>query len=131
MGIIPGGSGTQRLPRLVGRGRALEIVLGSGDIDAETADRWGFVDRALPDEELRPFVDRLASRIASFPPEALARAKSAVDAALPDPLEDLLTEDQLFRSCLSDPEAHARMASFLQIGGQTREVERLGLPIWP
>jgi enoyl-CoA hydratase/carnithine racemase len=129
VGIIPGGSGTQRLHRLVGRGRALEIILGCGDVDAETADDWGYVNRALPEDELRTFVDRLAARIASFPPGAIARAKTAVDAALPDPLDGLLVEDQLFRFCLSDPDAQARMAAFLQIGGQTREVERQPLPI--
>ncbi|HKH88711.1 MAG TPA: enoyl-CoA hydratase/isomerase family protein [Acidimicrobiales bacterium] len=129
VGIIPGGSGTQRLHRLVGRARALEIVLGCDDIDAETAARWGYVNRALPDDELRPFVDRLAARIASFPPGAVARAKLAVEAALPDPVEGLLTEDELFRACLSDPEAHARMSAFLAGGGQTREVERQSLVI--
>src|SRR5438128_546748 len=67
IGILPGGTGTQRLPRLVGRGRAAEIVLGCDDIDAETADRWGYVNRALPPDELGPFVDSLARRIASFP----------------------------------------------------------------
>jgi enoyl-CoA hydratase/carnithine racemase len=126
VGIIPGGSGTQRLHRLVGRGRALEIVLGGDDIDAVTAESWGMVNRALPDLELRPFVDRLSRRIASFPPGALARGKAAVDAALPDPTDGLLTEDQLFRMCLADPEAHARMQAFLDGGGQTRAVERLG-----
>ena len=128
VGIIPGGSGTQRLPRLVGRGRALEIVLGCDDIDAATAAQWGYVNRALPDTELRPFVDALATRIASFPAEAIARAKVAVDAALPDPIDGLLTEDQLFRSSLADPEAHSRMAAFLDAGGQTREVELRGFP---
>ena len=128
VGIIPGGSGTQRLPRLVGRGRALEIVLGCDDIDAETAAQWGYVNRALPHSDLRPFVDALATRIASFPAAAIARAKTAVDAALPDPTEGLLTEDQLFRACLGDPEAHPRMSAFLEAGGQTRAVERLGFP---
>jgi enoyl-CoA hydratase/carnithine racemase len=129
VGIIPGGGGTQRLHRLVGRGRALEIILGCSDIDAETAEHWGYVNRALPDDELRTFVDRLAARIASFPPGAVGRAKAAVDAALPDPVDGLLAEDQLFRVCLSDPHAQARMAAFLEIGGQTREVERQTLPI--
>src|SRR5690606_33833278 len=59
IGIIPGGSGTQRLPRLVGRARALEIVLGAADVDADTADRWGLVNRALPAEEVWPYVDAL------------------------------------------------------------------------
>ena len=57
LGIIPGGGGTQRLPRLVGRGRALEVILGCDDIDAATAEAWGYVNRALPPDELRPFVD--------------------------------------------------------------------------
>jgi enoyl-CoA hydratase/carnithine racemase len=126
VGIIPGGSGTQRLHRLVGRGRALEIVLGCGDIDAETAAHWGYVNRALPPAELRPFVDALATRIASFPAGAIARAKQAVDAALPDPTEGLVTEDQLFRICLGDPEAPARMTAFLDRGGQTRDGELRG-----
>ncbi len=129
VGIIPGGSGTQRLPRLVGRARALEIVLGCDDIDAATAERWGYVNRALPAGELRPFVDALATRIASFPPGAIARAKTAVDAALVDPVEGLLTEDQLFRTCLGDPAAHARMTAFMEAGGQTREVELGGFPL--
>jgi enoyl-CoA hydratase/carnithine racemase len=126
VGIIPGGSGTQRLHRLVGRGRALEIALGCSDIDAETAAQWGYVNRALPPGELHAFVDALAARIASFPPGAVARAKQAVDAALPDPTEGLLTEDQLFRECLGQPEAHARMSAFLDGGGQTREGELRG-----
>ena len=108
--------------------RALEIVLGCDDIDAETAAQWGYVNRALPDAELRPFVDALAARIASFPAEAIANAKRSVDAALPDPTDGLITEDQLFRICLGDPEAPARMNAFLDAGGQTREVERLGFP---
>ncbi len=128
VGIIPGGGATQRLPGLVGRGRALEIVLGCDDIDAETAERWGYVNRALPPDELRPFVDALAARIASFPASAVARAKQAVDAALGDVVPGLLVEDQLFRQSLGDPAAHERMSAFLAAGGQTREVERLGFP---
>jgi len=124
LGIIPGGSGTQRLHRLVGRGRALEVVLGCDDLDAATAERWGYVNRALPDAELRPFVDRLARRIASFPPEAVARAKTAVDAALPDPVTGLLVENRQFRMSLSDPQTSDRMAAALALGIQTREVER-------
>jgi enoyl-CoA hydratase/carnithine racemase len=130
VGIIPGGGATQRLHRLVGRGRALEVVLGCDDIDAATAAAWGYVNRALAPEELRPFVDALAARIASFPAASIARAKAAVDAALPDPIPGMLDEDQGFRRCLGDPEngADARMSAFLAAGGQTREVERVGFP---
>src|ERR1700740_1241270 len=66
VGLHPGGGGTERLPPLVGRGRALEIILGADDFDGETAERYGYVNRALPDGELDGFVDALARRIASF-----------------------------------------------------------------
>jgi enoyl-CoA hydratase/carnithine racemase len=123
VGIIPGGGGTQRLPVLIGRGRALEVVLGCGDIDAATAEQWGYVNRALPDGELRPFVEALATRIASFPAATVARAKAAVDAALTDPTGGLLIEAQQFRASLSDPETHPRLEAFMELGGQTRAAE--------
>ena len=123
LGIIPGGGGTQRLPRLVGRARALEIVLGCNDIDADTAERWGYVNRALDDGELRPFVEALARRIASFPPEAVAHAKAAVTAAEPDPVPGLLEEADRFNQTLALPDTRARMEDFLAAGGQTRDVE--------
>src|SRR4051812_46423758 len=104
LGIIPGGGGTQRLPALVGRARALEIVLGGGDIDGATAEQWGWVNRALPDGELRPFVDALAARISSFPPEAIAAAKESVNNAVLDPHPGLRAEEVLFTQCLLDPE---------------------------
>jgi enoyl-CoA hydratase/carnithine racemase len=127
VGIIPGGGGTQRLQRLVGRARALEIVLGCEDIDAELAERWGYVNRALPEDELRPFVDALARRIASFPTHALAHAKAAVTAAEADPVPGLLDEAQRFAQTLADDETITRMERFLELGGQTREFE-LGAP---
>jgi enoyl-CoA hydratase/carnithine racemase len=123
VGIIPGGSGTQRLPRLVGRSRALEIALGADDFPAELAERYGYVNRALPPEELGPFVDRLARRIASFPAEAIARAKAAVLAAESGVREGLVLEARAFEECAALPEARRRMEAFLAMGGQTREVE--------
>jgi enoyl-CoA hydratase/carnithine racemase len=123
VGILPGGSGTQRLPRLLGRGRALEIVLGAADFSAELAERYGWVNRALPPEELDRFVDDLARRIASFPPEAVARAKAAVLAAETGLPEGLTLEAQLFDECVALPEARRRMQAFLAAGGQTRAVE--------
>jgi enoyl-CoA hydratase/carnithine racemase len=125
LGIIPGGSGTQRLPRLVGRSRALEIILGGVDIDAETAERWGYLNRALPAGELTPFVDALARRIASFPPQAVARAKQSVLNAESMPLRDGLVEEAyLFQATLRDPRAQSAMRAFLERGGQTAEGER-------
>ena len=123
VGIIPGGGGTQRLPRLVGRGRALEVILGCGDIDAETAERWGYVNRALDPDELHPFVDALARRIAAFPADAIAHAKAAVAAATPDPLPGLLEEAYRFNQTLALEETRARMEGFLAAGGQTHEFE--------
>jgi enoyl-CoA hydratase/carnithine racemase len=130
VGIIPAGGGTQRLPGLVGRGRALEVILGCRDIDAETAEAWGYVNRALPADELRRFVDKLATRIASCPPTAVAAAKRAVDVAL-DEQTDLTTglriEDQLMRETLAQPAAQERLQATLDAGAQTRDFELGGI----
>lgn len=124
IGIIPGGGGSTRLPRLVGRGRALEIVLGCEDITADVAERYGYINRALPPEELSPFVERLAQRIASFPVEAIALAKSAVDSGegMTTP-EALLEEEHCFNQALATQAARDSMKKFMEMGGQTREVE--------
>jgi enoyl-CoA hydratase/carnithine racemase len=124
LGIIPGGSGTQRLPRLVGRARALEIVLGCDDVPADLAERWGYLNRALPPEELGPFVERLARRIASFPAEAIALAKRSVNAADHGVVEGLLEEADCFNQSVATTAARERMAAFMAGGGQTREVEK-------
>ena len=123
LGILPGGSGTQRLPRLMGRSRALEVILGCQDFTADIAERYGYLNRALPPEELRPFVDDLAYRIASFPPEAIRLAKQAVLEAERDVVPGLLEEAHLFNQTLATDEAQNRMARFLELGGQTRELE--------
>src|SRR5438445_6936316 len=123
LGIIPGGSGTQRLPRLIGRARALEVILGCEDVSAELAERWGYLNRALPPAELGPFVERLALRIASFPAEAVGLAKAAVNAAELPTEQGLLEEADCFNQSLGTAAARARMARFLELGGQTRAVE--------
>ena len=123
VGILPGGSGTQRLPRLMGRGRALEAVLGCDDFDAELAERYGWINRALPPAEIGPFVDRLARRIAAFPRLAVRLAKQAVDAA-DGALEDgLLEESHCFNLTLADPALDARIEGALAAGAQTRAGE--------
>jgi enoyl-CoA hydratase/carnithine racemase len=123
LGIIPGGSGTQRLPRLVGRARALEIILGCEDIPADLAERYGYLNRALPPAELGPFVEHLAFRIASFPAVAIALAKASVDAAEQPTVDGLLEEAHLFNQSIATAAARRRMAAFLAAGGQTRDVE--------
>jgi enoyl-CoA hydratase/carnithine racemase len=123
LGIIPGGSGTQRLPGLMGRGRTLEAVLGCEDFDAELAERYGWINRALPAGEIGSFVERLARRIASFPPEAIAMAKQAVDSAHLPVRQGLLEEWHCFQRSLATDAARERMQAFLDAGGQTREVE--------
>lgn len=127
LGIIPGGSGTVRLPRLIGRSRALEVVLGCDDVDATLAESWGWVNRALEADELWPHVDRLATRIASFPPHAVAAAKASVLRAERDVVADLLDEGDAFQQTLGGPGTQDAMRRFLAMGGQTPAVElRLG-----
>ena len=124
LGILPGGTGTQRLPALIGRGRAMEVVLGGDDIDAATLEGWGWLNRALAEADLATFVDRLAKRLAGFSPGAIALAKAAVLAAAPDPTPGLLEEAYLFDQSLRLEDTAGRMRRFLDLGGQTVEGER-------
>jgi enoyl-CoA hydratase/carnithine racemase len=123
LGIIPGGGGTQRLARLVGRARALEIVLGCGDVEADEAAAIGWVNRALDAAELMPFVRGLAERIATMPADAVRLAKEAIDCALPPVEPGLLAEGDRFNESVALPGARARMREFLARGGQTRAAE--------
>jgi len=123
LGILPGGTGTQRLPRLVGRARALEIILGANDLDAETAERWGYLNRVFEADAIAPFVDALAQRIASFPAEAVRLAKASVDHAESPLAEGLPAESRLFQELLHSDAAKTNMRRFLEAGGQTREGE--------
>ena len=122
LGIIPGGGGTVRLPRLMGRSRALEVVLGCDDVDAATAERYGWINRAARDAAA--IVDRLASRIAAFPPAAVAAAKRSVlaaEGAVPDALKE---ESAAFNELLGHDDTRRAMERFLEIGGQTEDGER-------
>jgi enoyl-CoA hydratase/carnithine racemase len=124
LGIIPGAGGTQRLTRLVGRARALEIVLGCRDVTGDEAAAIGYVNRVLGDDEIEGFVREFAARIASMPPRAVAAAKRAIDGGLPDPDPGYAVEGTAFRDARLDPEATRRMRRFLDVGGQTRDGER-------
>jgi enoyl-CoA hydratase/carnithine racemase len=87
VGMVAGGGPMARLPRLIGRGRALEVLLGSEDISGELAQTYGYVNRSLPDAELDGFVDSLATRIASFDKWAIANTKRLVNTSLPPDVE--------------------------------------------
>jgi len=123
LGILPGGCGTQRLPRLIGRNRAMEVILAGDDLDAETAERWGYLNRIFDPDEIGPFVDALARRIASFPPEAVRLAKQSVNNAELPITEGLSEEAYLFQRTLRTEGAKRNMQKFMDVGGQTRDVE--------
>jgi enoyl-CoA hydratase/carnithine racemase len=108
LGILPAGSGSQHLPRLLGRGRALEVILGHDDLDAETAERYGWVNRALDENGVDAFIDRLASRIASQPLWLLAAAKRAADALAPSLQRGLELEREASRAAFAG--AHGRVS---------------------
>jgi enoyl-CoA hydratase/carnithine racemase len=118
VGLHPGGGGTERLPHIVGRGRALEIVLGANDFDGDTAERYGYVNRALPDAELDGFVDALARRIASFDRRAIAAAKRLINEVSLPPADRLLDSLTSFEAALMWPEAQQRIQKLLNRGLQ-------------
>lgn len=119
VGIIPGGGGSTRLPRLLGRGRALEVMLGCADFDADLAERYGYVNRSIPTAAIDGFVARLAARIASYPAEAISLAKTAVAAQEADLERGLAQERECFlRAATSEP-ARQRMSAALSAGLQT------------
>jgi enoyl-CoA hydratase/carnithine racemase len=118
VGVHPGGGGTERLPHLVGRGRALEIILGANDFDGDTAERYGYVNRALPDAELDGFVDALARRIASFDQRAITAAKNLVNQVSLPSADSLLDAITSFETALTWPEAQQRIQALLERGLQ-------------
>jgi enoyl-CoA hydratase/carnithine racemase len=118
VGLHPGGGGTERLPHLVGRGRALEIVLSANDFDGNTAERYGYVNRSFPDAELDGFVDTLARRISSFDRRALVAAKNLVNEVSLPPFDRLLDAFTSFGTALGWSEAQNRIRSVLERGLQ-------------
>lgn len=125
MGIFPGGGGTQYLNRLVGRARALEIVLGGELFDTTVAERYGWINRAVPDKSLDSFVDALARRIAGLPKGVAAAAKEALDAAetsglVPDLAEEAAAHAKVYPS---PDDVVDRLRVVMEHGGQTREGE--------
>ncbi|MCZ8377842.1 enoyl-CoA hydratase/isomerase family protein [Mycobacterium sp. CPCC 205372] len=127
-GLVPGGGPMARLPRLIGRGRALEVLLGADDIDGDLAQLYGYVNRSLPDAELDAFVDALATRIASFDKQAIAETKHLVNVNSLPPDDEIAPEWDAFVAALGRPAAQARIQKLFERGfHQPGDVEtRLG-----
>jgi enoyl-CoA hydratase/carnithine racemase len=115
-GLVPGGGPMARLPRLMGRGRALEVLLGADDIDGELAQIYGYANRSLPDSELDGFVDGLALRIASFDKHAIADTKRLVDIASLPPDAEIAPEWGAFITSLQRPATQARIKKLMELG---------------
>jgi enoyl-CoA hydratase/carnithine racemase len=123
-GVIPGPAGAQHLARLMGRARALEVMLSADDYDAELAERYGWINRAFPAEELDGFVRSLAHRIARFPAAGHAVVKDRVNGVALAPAEDFQRDSTLFVEGLRDPVARGRIQGAFKRGFQTREAEK-------
>jgi enoyl-CoA hydratase/carnithine racemase len=122
-GVIPGAGAAQHLTRLMGRGRALEVLLSADDYDADLAERYGWINRAIPASELDDFVRRLALRIASFPAAGHAVVKNRVNAIALAPAEEIQRDSDLFPEGVAAPEYQRRMQAAMKRGFQTREAE--------
>jgi len=116
VGLVPGGGALEWLPRLVGRSRALEIVLSGDDFDADIAERYGWVNRALDDKDLDSFVDALVRRLASFDRETLAAAKAQINRFGMPTATELQSSNDLFFPLLDLPSAQSRRAKIRNIG---------------
>ena len=123
LGAVPGAGGMQHLTRLLGRGRALEVLLSAADYDAELAERYGWINRAIPGAELGGFVQSLARRIAAFPAAALATAKERLNAIALAPVEEFRRDSDLFAELAGTEEAQGRIRAAMSRGLQTREGE--------
>jgi enoyl-CoA hydratase/carnithine racemase len=123
-GVVPGAGGVQHLTRLMGRGRALEIMLSAEDYDAELAERYGWINRALarpraPDD----FVSSLAHRIVQFPTAGIVALKERVNAIALAPVEDFRRDSDLFGEGARKAEAQSRFQTAFKGGFQTRDGE--------
>jgi enoyl-CoA hydratase/carnithine racemase len=128
-GLLPGGGATQHLVRLMGRSRALEVMLSADDYDADLAERYGWINRALPAAELDDFVRSLAHRIAAFPAAGRAVVKDRVNAIALAPVEEFRRDSDLFAEAVRDPDARALLGAAMQRGLQTRDAELNLAPI--
>ncbi len=127
-GVVPGGGPMARLPRLMGRGRALEVLLGADDIPGDLAERYGYVNRSFPDADLDAFVESLATRIASFDKRALSETKRFADVASLPPDFEIAPEWDVCLASIMRPAAQERIKKLIDLGfHKTGDVEnRLG-----
>jgi enoyl-CoA hydratase/carnithine racemase len=123
LGTIPGAGAVQHLTRLMGRARTLEVLLSADDYDADLAERYGWINRALPAKELGGFVRTLAHRIAGFPAAGQVVVKERVNAIAIAPVEDFRRDSDLFAEGVRNPEAQKRLQAAIKRGFQTREGE--------
>ncbi|PJJ72816.1 enoyl-CoA hydratase/carnithine racemase [Diaminobutyricimonas aerilata] len=140
VGAVPGGGTPSRLPRLIGRGRALEILVGADDYDGELAERYGYVNRALPDGELDDFVTAFAERVSRFDSRALQEVKAFVDSASLPPDEEFPPQIDAFRNSVGRPETQQRIGQLVARGLQQASateselgaaVAELDIPVQP
>jgi enoyl-CoA hydratase/carnithine racemase len=124
LGVIPGGGAVQHLTRLMGRARALEVLLSADDYDAELAERYGWINRALPTDALADFVRSLAHRIARFPAAGQAVVKDRVNAISLAPADDFRRDSDLFAEGMRTPDAQKCIQAAMMHGFQTREAEK-------
>jgi enoyl-CoA hydratase/carnithine racemase len=122
-GLLPGGGATQHLVRLMGRARALEVMLSAEDYDAELAQQYGWINRAVPASEIDNFVRALAHRIASFPSPGHVAVKNRVNAIALAPAEDFRHDSDIFGNGVRDAEAQTRIRRAFERGFQTRDAE--------
>jgi enoyl-CoA hydratase/carnithine racemase len=115
-GLVPGGGPMARLPRLIGRGRALEVLLGADDIPGDLAERYGYVNRSLPDSDLDAFVESLATRIASFDKQAISETKRFVDVASLPPDFEIAPEWDVCLASIMRPAAQERLRMLMERG---------------
>jgi enoyl-CoA hydratase/carnithine racemase len=122
-GVVPGGGGAQHLVRLMGRARALEVMLSADDYPAELAERYGWINRALPAEELDEFVRSIAHRISRFPSAGHVAIKHRVNSIALAPIEDFRRDSDLFGEGVREPAVQKRIQAAIKAGFQTRDAE--------
>jgi enoyl-CoA hydratase/carnithine racemase len=127
IGAIPGGGPASRLPRLIGRGRAMEVLVGGQDFDGELPERYGYVNRAIPDDEFDDFIDRFARRVAAFDHQALMDIKHFVNKfSLPDD-EEFPPQMDALRQAVARPAPQGRTSKLFELGLQQRSEVELNL----